>query len=369
MAIQRREKMAKSTKNKKSQTTKKITVKKTVNKNNKQAKQTPKKELPLELKPSLKKELPPELKPSLTKELPPNSVKNESPFIEFEVAIDEIKLGEHQPRSREGIEVRGSITQLKNSIRDIGLLQPILVQLQKDGSYLLISGERRYRSCKDLGHKKIRAVLPSNRTIHVLKKEKTTLDELALFENLQRKNLTPVEEGRCFHKLLGLLKMTQTELGDRLDLKQAYISERIGFLSLPEQVQYMIEDEKITTGQARELVRLKKLPDDIREEKQLELANQLLVEKLTLRKAKSLVDNLLGDKKKRDSSHLTKMGAKKAAYFISTLNDKFNDIDLVELTGEDDEEKLQKLASDLPALIKKLQELKKEVSELVKKPS
>lgn len=275
-------------------------------------------------------------------------------FTEFEVPIDLIKLGDHQPRSRDGLEERGNLTKLKNSIRDIGLLQPILLQEQDNGSYLLISGERRYRSCKDLGHKKIRAVLPSNRTIHALNERGKTFDELALFENLQRKNLTPVEEGRCYKKLLEILDLTQEKLGERLQLKQSYISERIGFLSLPEEVQNLIEDEKITTGQARELVRLKKLPEGERETKQIELANKLLVEKLTLKKTKKLVEEAIGEKKKSDGAHLTRLGAKKAIYFISTLNEKFDDIDLDELKGNEEKQNLHKLSDILPKLIEKM---------------
>ncbi len=287
-------------------------------------------------------------------------------FVEFEIPIEKIVLGDHQPRTREDITSRGELTQLKESIRSLGLLQPILVQEQSDGTYLLISGERRYTASKQLGHSKIRAVLPSKRTIRVLENQSKTLDELALFENLQRKNLTPIEEGRCYHKLLDLLKLTQTELADRLGLKQPYINERIGFLQLPGEVQELIEETKITTSQARELGRLKALPKKEREGKQVDLANQMLAEKLTVRKAKKLVNDALGKEDKRDGAHLTRLGAKKAAYFIATLNEKFDDIDLAVLQEEGEEEKLQQLLQDLPVLIKKLQGLKKQVTNISK---
>jgi len=287
-------------------------------------------------------------------------------FIEFEIPMDKIVLGDHQPRSRESIEARGSITQLKNSIREVGLLQPILVQAQDDGTYMLISGERRYRSCTELGHKKIRAVLPSNRTVHALNERGKTLDELALFENLQRKNLTAIEEARCFKKLLKILELTQEELGERLDLKQAYISERIGFLNLPAAVQNMIEDGEITSSQARELGRLREIrKKKERESKQIELAGRLRVEKITVRTTKKMVDDMLGKKVKRDGAQLTRLGAKKAVYFISTLNEKFDEIDLTELDDDDNEEKLVQLHENLPTLIKKLQGLKKKVAKLV----
>lgn len=291
--------------------------------------------------------------------------KDRLAFVEFEIPIDEITFGDHQPRNRDTLEARGELTDLKKSIRDIGLLQPILVQEQKDGGYLLISGERRYRACKELGHSKIRAVLPSSRTINALEKRGKTLDELALFENLQRKNLTAIEEGRCFQKLIGLLGLRQEDLGERLGLKQPYISERLGFLSLPDEVQAMIEVGDINSSQARELGRLKELPDGEREEKQIELAKQLVVEKITVRKAKKLVDQLLGTKDKRDGSQLMRLSAKKAVYFISTLNEKFDDINLSELEREEEQEKLQQLSENLPELINKLQKLKKKLTKII----
>lgn len=280
-------------------------------------------------------------------------------FVEFEIPMELIRLGEHQPRDRDSIHARGSLTKLKDSIRELGMLQPILVQAQEDGSFLLISGERRFQSCRELGHKKIRAVLPSSRTLHALEQRGKTLDELALFENLQRKNLTAIEEGRCYSKLIELLDLTQEELADRLGLKQPYINERIGFLRLPDDVQVMIEEGEISTSQARELSRLNKLPKADRAAKQVELAKQLVVEKLTVRKAKKLVDKALGETPTRDGAHLTRLGAKKAAYFISTLNHQFGEIDLHEL--EEDIDKLDELRENVPALIKKLQQLEGEL--------
>lgn len=305
-----------------------------------------------------------------TKMVPDNllSPRENTDYQEFEIPIDDIVLGPHQPRTRESIQARGSLTSLKESIRELGLLQPILVQQQDDGKYLLISGERRFQSSKELGHKKIRAVLPSNRTINAMNERGKTLDELALFENLQRKNLTPVEEGRCFEKLLEILGVTQTELGERLGLKQAYISERINLLILPEEVQTMIEEGQISSSQARELGRLDKLPKSKRALQQIELAKKMLVEKITVRKAKKLVDDLLGEKKKRDAPQLVRLGAKKAIYFISTLNEKFDDIDLDELNSDEEsenQEKIQQLVEQIPELIEKLEGLKNKASKMV----
>lgn len=290
-------------------------------------------------------------------------VGEELVFEEFEVPIDAIVLGEHQPRGREGIRARGSVTQLKDSIREVGLLQPILVTRQSGGRFLVVSGERRFVACRDLGHTKIRAVLPSNRTIHALEKRGKTLDELALFENLHRKNLTPVEEAICYQKLLGLLGLTQEGLAERLGLKQPYINERLGLLKLPEAVQELVEEGSLTVSQARELGRLRKLPEAERDEMQVELANKMIVEKVTIRAARKLVAEVLGEKKKRGRDQITRLGTRKALYFLSTLHDKFDEIDLSELDEQDeqDRERLAELRGHLPELIEKLQALQKQV--------
>lgn len=289
-------------------------------------------------------------------------------FVEFELPLERIMLGKHQPRDRESLKAWGSLTKLKENIREVGLLQPILVEEKEDGRYLLISGERRLRACKQLGHKKIRAVLPSKRTLRILEKEERTLEELALFENLRRKKLTPIEEGKAFKKLQRLLpgKTTQQVLAKRLDLDDSYISLRIKCLDLPEEVQEMLADERISVSQVRHLLRLKKIRDyNKRVEAQIQVAKKIETEKLTVSKAKKLVDSLLGAQKKRDYSHLTKLGAKKAAYFISQLDEKFGDIVLEELREEEEgEELLADLAETIPRLIEKLGELQEKLSEM-----
>lgn len=284
----------------------------------------------------------------------------------IEIPIDKIGLGDHQPRNREALEKRGNLTRLKENIKEVGLLHPILVEPQKDGTYLLISGERRLRAHKLLNRKKIRAVFPSKKTQKVIQEKGRTLRELALFENVQRKDLTPIEEARCFEQLIEHLGCSQEELGERLGVTHAYVSQRISLLGLPEEVQDMIEDGDVNMSQARELVRLKKIQSKKkRKEAQIEIAKKIDVEKLTTKKARSLVDEELGEKKERGTSQLTRLGAKKATYWISELDQKFDDIDLGELEGEEGQKKLEELHQHVPGLIKKLQKLKKEVDKKI----
>ena len=327
---------------------------------------TPEEKKPTKRKPTTRKE---------TKEKEPTEeeARTEQPllFTEYEIPIEKIAVGDHQPRNRESILMRGSLTELKENIQKVGLLQPILVQEKEDGTYLLISGERRLRACEQLGHKKIRAVLPSSRTLRSMERDGVTLQEIALFENLRRKDLTPIEEGNCFKQLLKIFpEMTQEELAKRLGLGEAHVSLRMNFLKFPEEVQALIEIGQVSPSQARELLRLQD-PKRIRgEEKRerllLDVAKKIDVEKLTYKRAKELVDEILGEKTARNAEALTRLGAKKAVYYFSMLHEKFDDIDLSELKGEEEKERLDKLHETLPGLIEKLQQLKKKVANMVK---
>ena len=328
--------------------------------------------VPIERKPSTRKS-PTRREEKETPEEKEEEVDSDEPllFTEYEIPIEKIVVGDHQPRNRESILARGSLTELKENIQKVGLLQPILVQEKEDGTYLLISGERRLRACEQLGHKKIRAVLPSIRTLRSMEKDGVTLQEIALFENLRRKDLTPIEEGNCFKQLLKIFpEMTQEELAKRLGLGEAHVSLRVNFLKFPEEVQAMIENGQVSASQARELLRLQD-PKRVRgEEKRerllLDVAKKIDVEKLTYKKAKELVDEALGEKTVRNAEALTRLGAKKAVYYFSMLHEKFDDIDLAELKGEEEKERLDKLRETLPGLIEKLQQLKKKVANMVK---
>ncbi|MBK03385.1 MAG: hypothetical protein CL920_22245 [Deltaproteobacteria bacterium] len=284
-----------------------------------------------------------------------------SSFHELEIDLDKITLGDHQPRDREKINKRGSTKKLRESIKEVGLLHPILVTDNGDGTYLLISGERRFQAHKELNYKKIRANLPSKKTLRAIENDGRTLIELALFENVRRENLTPIEEGRTFKKLLEHLGVSQEELGKRLGYKQGSISLKIRFLDLPEEVQDMIEAGLINGRQAREIIRLQKIEDEEeRVEKQIEVAKKINIEKLTAKSAKKLVDSALG-KEKKSGGQLLRLGVKKAVHFISELDCKFADIDLDELDEKEKEQKLKELEQHIPSLIEKLQVLNEKV--------
>lgn len=178
-----------------------------------------------------------------------------------------------------------------------------------------------------------------------------------MFENVRRENLTPIEEGRTFKKLLEHLGVSQEELGKRLGYKQGSISLKIRFLDLPEEVQDMIEAGLINGRQAREIIRLQKIEDEEeRVEKQIEVAKKINIEKLTAKSAKKLVDSALG-KEKKGGEQLRRLGVKKAFHYIAELNEKFNDIDLDDLDEDERADRLEDLQETIPKLIAKLNKL------------
>ena len=174
----------------------------------------------------------------------PEIEKLEEEVVE-DIPIKEIRPNPYQPRkffSEEGIE------ELKQSIVEHGILQPIIVRKSIKG-YEIVVGERRYRAAKAAGLKKIPAVVRS------MTDEK--MMELAVLENLQREDLTPIEEASAYQMLLDRLKITQEQLAKRLGKSRPHIANMIRLLSLPEEIQALIHEGKISMGHGRALLGLK----------------------------------------------------------------------------------------------------------------
>ena len=153
-----------------------------------------------------------------------------------------IRKNRFQPRETINEE---SFKELVESIKDHGVLQPIL--LRRDGdSYEIIAGERRFKACKELGKEKIPAV--------VLDISEEKLLELALVENIQRENLTPIEEARAYQTMIRLENLTQEVVAKRLGKKRSTITNTIRLLDLPEEIQDDVSRGTITFGHARALL-------------------------------------------------------------------------------------------------------------------
>ena len=162
-----------------------------------------------------------------------------------EIAIKDIRPNPYQPRkifTEEGIE------ELKQSIIQHGILQPIIVKKSIKG-YEIVVGERRFRAAKEAGLKKVPVVVRDFTSSEMM--------ELAVLENLQREDLTPIEEAAAYQTLLDKLEVTQEELAKRLGKSRPHITNHIRLLSLPRQIQELITQGTISMGHGRALLGLK----------------------------------------------------------------------------------------------------------------
>jgi ParB family chromosome partitioning protein len=163
----------------------------------------------------------------------------------LDVPVNAIAPNPKQPRSRFDDE---TIAALAASIREVGILQPIVVRRAGDGRYELIAGERRLRAAKAAGLATVPIVLRESDDADLLRE--------ALIENIHREDLNPIEQAEAFKALLGELGLKQEELADRVGVSRSHIANTIRLLGLPLEVQQLLADDKITAGHARAILSL-----------------------------------------------------------------------------------------------------------------
>lgn len=202
-------------------------------------------------------------------------VSNETGFIEMD--ITKIEPNKEQPRKRFDDD---SILELSESIKQFGILQPILVK--PDGEfYIIISGERRYRAAR----------LAKLKTIPIIIKDYTEIEmlQVALIENLQRQDLNPIEEAMSYKKLQDEFSLTQEDISKRVGKSRNSISYSINLLNLDKRVQDFLIEGKLTTGHARTLLVVKDLNS------QFELSEKIIEECLSVRDTEKLIKIFLQD--------------------------------------------------------------------------
>ena len=195
-----------------------------------------------------------------------------------EIALDEIKKNPYQPRTYFNEE---KLNELKESIEKNGLLQPIIVKKAVKG-YYIIAGERRYRAFELLGRKEIPAII----------KEMTDEEMMvfAVLENLQREDLSALEESESYKNLMDKMSLTQEELAKKLGKSRPYIANSLRLLKLPTEIKNKLEQEVISTAHARTLLSLKT-------KKAMEEVCVLVVErKMSVRELEEYVAKLLKPK-------------------------------------------------------------------------
>ena len=192
-----------------------------------------------------------------------------------EIAVKNLRPNPYQPRKAFQPE---AIEELKNSILQHGILQPLIVRKSSIKGYEIVAGERRFRAAKEAKLKSVPAVVREFNDRQMM--------ELALLENLQREDLNPVEEGAAYQSLLRNLDITQEELARRMGKSRPHIANHIRLLSLPPVVQEYISQGKLSMGHGRALLSLKS-KNDIKL-----LAEKVMKENLNVRQLESIIQNL-----------------------------------------------------------------------------
>ena len=191
-----------------------------------------------------------------------------NPVSISEIAIDQISTNPYQPRT---VFEEEALQALSDSIKQLGLIQPITVRSTEDGKYQIISGERRYRAAKMAGLTHIPA--------YIRKADDQGMLEMAIVENIQRENLDAIEVALSFQRLIEECELTQEAMADRVGKKRATVTNYLRLLKLPAQVQIALREGKISMGHAKCILSI----DDV--EKQLLLCDLIIKNDLSVRQA------------------------------------------------------------------------------------
>lgn len=189
--------------------------------------------------------------------------------------IGQIEPDRGQPRTKFDEE---ALAELENSIREFGVLQPLLVRPMSDGSYRIVAGERRWRAARRAGLTEVPVIIRSLTDSEAA--------AIALIENLQREDLNAIEEAAGIKRLIEEFDFTQEEAADKLSKSRSAIANSLRLLALPNDVMKLVSDGKLSAGHARALLGLND------KEQLSEVANRVLEEGLSVRQTEALVKSL-----------------------------------------------------------------------------
>ena len=202
--------------------------------------------------------------------------------------IAKVEPNREQPRKKFDED---ALLELAESIKQFGVLQPLLVQ-ERDDYYEIIAGERRWRAAKMAGVKKVPVIIK--------KLTEQEIMEISLIENIQREDLNPIEEALAYKRLLSEFNLKQDEVAERVSKSRTAVTNAMRLLKLNEKVQQMVIDEMLTTGHARALLGIEDL------EKQYNMAQKVFDEKLSVRETEKLVKKVQKEKEEVEKTKMDK---------------------------------------------------------------
>ena len=234
-------------------------------------------------------------------------VKDEKSIEGILMDINKVEPNREQPRKNFDED---ALLELSESIKQFGVLQPLLVQ-DKNGYYEIIAGERRWRAAKMAGLKEVPVIIKDLTEQEIV--------EISLIENIQRENLNPIEEAIAYKRLLTEFNLKQDEVAERVSKSRTAVTNSMRLLKLNEKVQQMVIDDMITTGHARALLGIEN------QEKQFHVAQKIFDEKLSVRAPEKLVKKIQQEKEESKPKKEEKIDPKMEA-ILSDLEETMKGI-------------------------------------------
>lgn len=230
----------------------------------------------------------------------------------IELPIQSIRTNPDQPRK---VFEDKELLELRDSIEEFGVLQPIIVKKEKDGTYFLIAGERRFRAASMLGLAKIPAVIKDA--------DERDIALIALIENVQRENLNYIEEAAAYRSLMEDHGLTQSEIAKKVGKQQSTISNKIRLLVLPLDIQLTLSHHQLSERHARALLRI----EDNRVRKQI--LDKIINHHLNVKQTEKLIDDMLKktDKEEKKIDRIRYINYK---IYVNTIKKAFSTINDVE---------------------------------------
>ena len=198
-----------------------------------------------------------------------------------EIELDKIEVNPYQPRTYFDEE---SLQELANSIKELGVIQPITVRKLEENTFQLVSGERRFRASKLINNQTVPAYIRIANDQEML--------EMALVENIQRKNLDPIEVALSYQRLIDEIQLTQEQLSVRVGKKRSTVTNYLRLLKLDPIIQTGMRDGFISMGHGRAIISVEETYN------QIEIYSKILKEILYVRQTEELVKNIKGGRKK-----------------------------------------------------------------------
>lgn len=215
--------------------------------------------------------------------IPPQSKEGNLQGELREIKVSQIVPNPEQPRMLINSE---KLQELINSIKEHGVVQPVVVRPIGHEKYELIAGERRWRACRELGREYIPALVKNYDDLEA--------SAIALIENIQRENLNALEEAQAYNRLMSEFGLTQEDLSRRLGKSRPFIANMVRLLNLPQEIKEMVIDGSLTAGHARALITIKD------KDKQMAAALKIVRRHLNVRQAEQMVKKMIEEKKNEE---------------------------------------------------------------------